>query len=675
MTMTKFSRINKQREEITMRVLEDMEKGGNEWKKPWVEASPLPPHNPVSGTQYSGRNFLYTYVYGMMRGYADPRWVTEKQIKEMGWKIPENLQNGRGGINDELGVGIEHWGMYAYIPRVKKDGTPLTDKGGTQKFTRVRAVKENGVWGRYRKGDNGKYEFEQLPSGVHPHPECDRYFKVFNLSLIEGVPPLPVPDLAPNDDIEVGLLADDVIASSRCEVFEGSTDGAYYNFVNDKISVPSREAFNSNSSFLASLLHEMGHSTAPALDRQMTGDMRSKEYAHEEIVAELSSIFSSVDLAVKAETDPEAAGYGEHVAYLEFWKGRLDSVTGTDEYEATKEELCDDFFAAASQASQATDFIIDRYEQEVGHPAAGKEIVQKLDMPEKTEQEDRADRSLSHKKETARDASAHMQGDRADLVNMRDENAIYIDSKVNGLGDVPHFTLYDVSVADIEECMAWGTKHLDEVPGQIHVVNGSPHIATIYVTGPDDRRINDLLFTLCEDGRWSYVSELDAETLARFNEIIAKADRIEAGIVKDDEWRDGMVEQVSGFMDKIKDMDAEEAEGADTVLAETFNSIDALSTDAAIDLLRVYSNCDASGRDAVAKTFYALSGESFDSYLMTASEVCKKTLGMLEPEPPQPAKTKNLSQKTMSSREASNRLSDEIGVKPCTRDEGTVGDS
>lgn len=66
MTMTKFSRINKQREEITMRVLEDMEKGGNEWKKPWVEASPLPPHNPVSGTQYSGRNFLYTYVYGMV---------------------------------------------------------------------------------------------------------------------------------------------------------------------------------------------------------------------------------------------------------------------------------------------------------------------------------------------------------------------------------------------------------------------------------------------------------------------------------------------------------------------------------------------------------------------------------------------------------------------------------
>lgn len=35
----------------------------------------------------------------------------------------------------------------------------------------------------------------------------------------------------------------------------------------------------------------------------------------------------------------------------------------------------------------------------------------------------------------------------------------------------------------------------------------------------------------------------------------------------------------------------------------------------------------------------------------------------------------NLSQKTTSSREASTRLADEIGAKPCTRDDGTVGDS
>lgn len=115
MTMTKFSRINKQREEITMRVLEDMEKGGNEWKKPWVEASPLPPHNPVSGTQYSGRNFLYTYVYGMMRGYADPRWATETAASQDGFKdddrtainLSQKTASSREAstqLSDEIGV-------------------------------------------------------------------------------------------------------------------------------------------------------------------------------------------------------------------------------------------------------------------------------------------------------------------------------------------------------------------------------------------------------------------------------------------------------------------------------------------------------------------------------------------------------------------------------------------
>ena len=166
MTMTKFSRINKQREEITMRVLEDMEKGGNEWKKPWVEASPLPPHNPVSGTQYSGRNFLYTYVYGMMRGYADPRWATEKQIKEMGWKIPENLQNGRGGINDELGVGIEHWGMYAYCKVI------LRNEARDAYDQRKRKLKREQLFG------------EMSPEELNKLITTDRYFQ-FERDIVE----------------------------------------------------------------------------------------------------------------------------------------------------------------------------------------------------------------------------------------------------------------------------------------------------------------------------------------------------------------------------------------------------------------------------------------------------------------------------------------------------------
>lgn len=76
---------------------------------------------------------------------------------------------------------------------------------------------------------------------------------------------------------------------------------------------------------------------------------------------------------------------------------------------------------------------------------------------------------------------------------------------------------------------------------------------------------------------------------------------VETNVPKVDEWRDGMVEQVSEYMDIIKDMDAEKAIGADTVLAEAFESIQDNSTDAVMGLMDVYSRSDTSGRSAIAR--------------------------------------------------------------------------
>lgn len=82
-------------------------------------------------------------------------------------------------------------------------------------------------------------------------------------------------------------------------------------------------------------------------------------------------------------------------------------------------------------------------------------------------------------------------------------------------------------------------------------------------------------------------------------------------VPKVDEWRDGMVEQVSEYMDIIKDMDAEMAVGADTALAEAFESIQDNSTVAVMDMLNVYAHSDTSGRSAIAEVFHALTGATF----------------------------------------------------------------
>lgn len=105
-----------------------------------------------------------------------------------------------------------------------------------------------------------------------------------------------------------------------------------------------------------------------------------------------------------------------------------------------------------------------------------------------------------------------------------------------------------------------------------------------------------------------------------------------ANVPKVDEWRDGMVEQVSEFMDKIKDLDAKEAAGADTVLEEAFESIQDNSTDAVMDMLDVYSRSDTSGRSAIAEVFHALTGVTFDYFLTQASDECQQTLCLVEDE-------------------------------------------
>lgn len=103
-------------------------------------------------------------------------------------------------------------------------------------------------------------------------------------------------------------------------------------------------------------------------------------------------------------------------------------------------------------------------------------------------------------------------------------------------------------------------------------------------------------------------------------------------VPKVDEWRDGMVEQVSGYMDIIKDMDAEKAIGADTALAEAFESIQDNSTDAVMDMLDVYAHSDTSGRSAIAEVFHALTGATFDYFLTQASDACQQTLCLVEDE-------------------------------------------
>ncbi len=72
----------------------------------------------------------------------------------------------------------------------------------------------------------------------------------------------------------------------------------------------------------------------------------SKEYAKEELIAELSSVFVQADLGI----DIGAKQLSNHAAYLQNWIGAL-------------EENPNVLFQASSDASRASDFLMEQYQK------------------------------------------------------------------------------------------------------------------------------------------------------------------------------------------------------------------------------------------------------------------------------------------------------------------------
>jgi antirestriction protein ArdC len=94
----------------------------------------------------------------------------------------------------------------------------------------------------------------------------------------------------------------------------------------------------------------MGHSTMhpKACDRKdgNKGRFGSKDYAYEELIAELTAVFAAAYLGCDLGDD-EGEHAKNHAAYLQSWLKKLKSDTSY-------------IYRAAAEASKACDYIIDR---------------------------------------------------------------------------------------------------------------------------------------------------------------------------------------------------------------------------------------------------------------------------------------------------------------------------
>lgn len=273
-------------QQITNQIIEALESGVKPWVCPWdkTEQSGMP-SNASTGALYNGMNIMLLWMSATMQSFSSSSWMTFKQAKEKGGQVRKG----------EKGTHIFFYNM------IEK-----TDKG-TDEVERYAMLKT---------------------------------YSVFNIDQIDGLPESMYCPVATIDD-EVPVRSLEHVeyflnATGASIVYNGQR--AFYRPSTDEIVIPDLHRFSTTEDAYATTLHELTHWTGhkSRLERKNGNAFGSKDYAFEELVAELGSVFLMADLGIVGEV--------QHESYIANW---LTALKDDKRY----------IFKAASQASKAHQFL------------------------------------------------------------------------------------------------------------------------------------------------------------------------------------------------------------------------------------------------------------------------------------------------------------------------------
>ncbi|MEM9377459.1 MAG: zincin-like metallopeptidase domain-containing protein [Pseudomonadota bacterium] len=282
-------------QEVTDTIIAQLEQGCVPWVQPWASRSDIGgtvlglPENAQTGRTYSGINILLLWAAAIDGGHVKQSWVTFKQALALGG----NVRKG------ERGTMV----VYAdtFKPKEEKEKAASED----------RDPQRIGFLKRYT---------------------------VFNVSQCEGLSadvhalasPLPEREAIPHAEALIEATGAD---------FRIGGDRAYYVPSEDYIQVPPQQAFFEQINFYRTCFHEIGHWSGAShrLDRKLTTSHGTKDYAREELVAEMASAFVLASLQITPTV--------RHADYIGEWLKVLQNDKRA-------------IFKAASLASKAADFIL-----------------------------------------------------------------------------------------------------------------------------------------------------------------------------------------------------------------------------------------------------------------------------------------------------------------------------
>lgn len=282
-------------QEVTDKMLAALEAGTKPWVCPWDRSGVVSlPINESSGDYYRGINVPMLWMAQGERGFTSSRWMTYKQAKAKGGQVRKG----------EKGTTV------VFFKTLEKD-TGETD------------------------ADTGEEIKNRVP--------MLRTFTVFNLDQIDGIEQ-PEP-LAVGEGFEPIDQAEAVLRASGVTIHEGGAR-AFYRPSTDEITMPARDRFDNAYDYYATALHELTHATKheSRCDRKpYDAESLKVQYAFEELVAEIGSMFATASLGLTGDVQG-------HADYLESWLTLLRSDKRA-------------IFKAAAQAQRAHEWIANATEQ------------------------------------------------------------------------------------------------------------------------------------------------------------------------------------------------------------------------------------------------------------------------------------------------------------------------
>ena len=265
---------------ITNRIIEMLESADGKWERPWDSFGDGLPHNAVTGRAYQGTNSFWLMIIGGK--FASTAWAGYNQWKKIG----------------------------------------ATVRGGEKATSIMVPVTYN------PKDSNGD---EILDSNGDPETRLAyKAYPVFNAEQVDGydAPKADAVPLAERLD-----HAEKFFANANADVRENPSR-AYYNYVEDFVSLPPLNAFKdtktstATENFYSTMAHEFTHWTGheDRCNRDLKGNRGADrtKYAFEELVAEIGAAMLCAKLGITATVREDHAEYIQH--WLKALKGDKKAI-------------------------------------------------------------------------------------------------------------------------------------------------------------------------------------------------------------------------------------------------------------------------------------------------------------------------------------------------------------